>query len=146
MIMGWIRSMLGPFVVVLDFFSAHPELLTAILVLWMLIYAAGLIQLKLIERRTVRLVVDRSQRLVAANPQISLADLRAKLLPLWLEEMKNWNFLFIPHKFDFWPVPVTPKNLQVKLPLSPEWLLKVLNTNGIILPGAAPNVAIDRSK
>jgi hypothetical protein len=138
--------MLGPFVVIMDFFAAHPEFLTAILALWMLFYAAGLIQLKLIERRTARLVIDRSLRLVAANPQISLADLRANILPAWLDEINKWNFLFIPHKFDFWPVPVTPKNVQVKLPLSPEWLAKVLNTNGIILPGAALEASINPSK
>jgi hypothetical protein len=135
MIMSWIRSMLGPFVVIMDFFSAHPEILTAILTLWMALYVAGRIQLKLIEQRTVRLVVDRSRRLVAANPQISLADLRAYIVPVWLEEIVKWNILFIPHKFDFWPVPVTPKNVQVKLPLSPEWLTNVLKTNGIILSG-----------
>ena len=135
MIMSWIRSMLGPFVVIMDFFSAHPEILTAILTLWMALYVAGRIQLKLIEQRTVRLVVDRSRRLVAANPQISLADLRAYIVPVWLEEVVKWNILFIPHKFDFWPVPVTPKNVQVKLPLSPEWLTNVLKTNGIILSG-----------
>ena len=133
--MSWIRSMLGPFVVIMDFFSAHPEILTAILTLWMALYVAGRIQLKLIEQRTVRLVVDRSRRLVAANPQISLADLRAYIVPVWLEEIVKWNILFIPHKFDFWPVPVTPKNVQVKLPLSPEWLTNVLKTNGIILSG-----------
>ena len=135
MIMSWIRSMLGPFVVIMDFFSAHPEILTAILTLWMALYVAGRIQLKLIEQRTVRLVVDRSRRLVAANPQISLADLRAYIVPVWLEEIVKWNILFIPHTFDFWPVPVTPKNVQVKLPLSPEWLTNVLKTNGIILSG-----------
>jgi hypothetical protein len=136
MIIGWLRAMLGPLGVILDFFSAHYEILTVILSLWMLFYAAGHLQVKLIEKRTALLVVDWSQRLLAADPQISLADLHKRILSAWLEEFKNWKYYFVPHKFDFWPVPATSQNVQVKLPLSPEWVAKVLKKNGISLPSA----------
>jgi hypothetical protein len=135
MVMAWIRSSLGPFVVIMDFFAAHPEILTGILTFWMVFYAAGHYQMKAIERRTIRFVLERSRILVAANPQITLADLRARIIPPWLEEMKEWHFWFIPHKFDFYPVRVTPTTVQAKLPLSPEWLATVLMTNGIALVG-----------
>jgi hypothetical protein len=135
MIMGWIRSMLGPFGVIMDFFAAHPEILTGILALWMLLYAAGRIQLVLIQRRTERLVINRARRLVAENPLLTLAELREAFLPTWQEEVKKWNFLFVPHKFDFWPVPASPKNVLVKFPISPEWLAKALDTNGIKVQG-----------
>jgi hypothetical protein len=142
MIMGWIRSMLGPLAVIMDFFSAHPEILTAILAVWMLIYAIGRIQLALIQQKTARLVVELSRSLVAANPQVSLADLREQLLPPWLEELKTWKYLFIPHKYDFWPVPASVKNVQIKFPMPPDWLNRVLKTNGILLQGAPPAASI----
>lgn len=146
MVMEIIRSMLGPLVVILDFFSTHPEILTVILALWMVSYAAGHYQMKAIERKTIRFVVDRSRLIVAANPQTSLAELRARILPVWLEEIKQWNFKFIPHKFDFWPVPMTPENVQLKLPLSHEWLAKVIKSNGISLSGETIEVSAKNSK
>ena len=142
MIMAWIRGNLGPLAAITDFFAAHPEIMTAILALWMVFYAAGRIQVKLIERRTALLVVERSRRLLAVDPQLTLAELREKILPAWLEELKNWKYFFVPHKYDFWPVPATPKNVQVKLPLSTEWLAKILKANGILLPGAVADPSI----
>jgi hypothetical protein len=133
MVMAWIRTMLGPLSLILDFFKAHPELLTAILLAWLLVNAAGRIQLKIIEDRTILLVTTQSRRLIALYPAISLVDLREKLLPLWNEEVKNWRFLFIPHKFDIWPVSVTPENILLKLPLSSEWLAGVLIKDGIAI-------------
>jgi len=135
MIMAMIRSSLGPLVAIMDYFAAHPEILTAILTTWMIFYATGHYQMKAIERRTIRFVLERGQILVAANPQITLADFRERILPIWLEEMKEWHYWFIPHKFDFYPVRVTPKSVQAKLPLSPEWLARVLKINGITLAG-----------
>ncbi len=146
MIMTWIRGNLGPLAVIMDFFAAHPEILTAILALWMLIYAIGHIQVKMIESRTARLVIERCRLLMAADPQLSLAELREKILPAWLEEYKNWSFYFVPHKYDFWPVPATPKNVLVKLPLSNEWLARVLKRDGIILPSAVAEAPIKSAK
>ncbi len=146
MIMAWIRSMLGPFGVIMDFFAAHPEILTAILAVWMLLYVAGRIQLKLIEQRTAQLVIERTRRLIAADPAISFAALREKILPEWQEACQGWNYKFVPHKFEFWPVPATPKNVLVKLPLGPEWFATVLKTNGINLKDMPVEAATKRSK
>jgi len=140
--MAWIRSMLGPLVVVMDFFSAHPEILTGILTVWMGFYAAGHYQMKAIEKRTIRLVLERGRLLISADPQISLVDLRARILPIWLDEMKEWKYWFIPHKFDFYPVRVTPENVQAKLDMTQEWLATILKKNDIILAG----MVVDKTK
>jgi len=69
--MSWLRSTLGPFVAVLDYFSANPETLSLILLIWALIYFSGLLQLKRIESKTASLVLEHSLPLLQANPQLS---------------------------------------------------------------------------
>jgi hypothetical protein len=138
MFMSWIRSMLGPFNAVLDFFSAHPEALTAILVVWAAIYYAGYLQLKHIEAKTRRLVLEESRTRLQAQPGASARELFESVYPRWASEFKSWKYLYIPHRWELWPVRPTETNVRVKLSLSPDWVADLLAKNGITVATAEP--------
>ena len=133
MFMAWIRSMLGPFTAVLDYFYIYPERLSLILLAWGLVYFTGLLQLKRIEAKTAALVLHHSRPLLQADPQLSAADLYQRLYPLWSAELKNWKYVFIPHKHDLWPVRVTLEHVLEKIPFSSDWISKILARDGILV-------------
>ncbi len=141
MIISWVRTMLGPLSAILDWFSAHPGLITGILVVWLVLYVAGRIQLSRIRQRSAALVVAQSQHELAFDPSISLAVLRDRLLAQWQAEYAGWRFWFVPHKYEFWPVKATPRNVLVKMPFSPEWLHEVLTKAGVAHPEPPPPLA-----
>jgi hypothetical protein len=132
MFLSWIRSMLGPFTVVLDYFAANPDRLSILLALWALVYFTGLVQLKRIESKTVSLVLQLSRPLIEANPNFTSEDLYQHIYPIWIEELKNWKYLYIPHKHDLWPVSVSLEHIQAKILFSPEWISKTLAKNGAL--------------
>jgi hypothetical protein len=119
--------MLGPFTVVLDFLTAHPLLTSAILATWGIIYYAGRVQLKIIEAKTIKLIVSHCRILLVKDSGISATDLYSKIFPIWVQELKTWQYLFIPNKYDLWPVPVTVENVLVKIPISPRWISAILD-------------------
>ena len=139
MIISWVRTMLGPLLsTILDWFAAHPGIITAVIVVWMVFYLAGRIQLWRIRLRSVALVVEQSQRELAFDPSMSLAALQEKLLARWQAEFSGWRYWFVPNKYDFWPVKATPKNVLVKMPFTPEWLHAVLTKANITHPAPPP--------
>jgi hypothetical protein len=125
--------MLGPFAAVLDYFSANPETLSLILLIWAVIYFLGLVQLKRIESKTTSLVLEHSLPLLQAEPELTPVDLYERIYPVWITELKGWKYLFIPHKHDLWPVSVTLEHVLAKIPFSSEWISKILTKNGIEL-------------
>lgn len=131
MLIGWIRAMLGPFNAVLDYFSAHPEALTALLAIWAGVYYIGYLQLKRIEAKTRTLVLKESRLRLQARPGASAQELFEAIYPLWVAEFQGWRFLYIPHRWDLWPVRPTEKNVTAKLALNPEWVADLLAKNGI---------------
>jgi hypothetical protein len=131
MFMTWLRSMLGPFTIVLDYFSAHPGTLTLILGTWASVYFAGLMQLKYIESKTTSLVLENSRHMLTKDPNLTPTDLYKQIYPIWVAEMKNWRVLFIPHENDLWPVSVTKEHILTKLHFSPDWISKTLEKDGI---------------
>jgi hypothetical protein len=131
MIMESIRSALGPLVVVLDFFAENPNLFLGLMIMWMGVYLAGKIQLVQIESRSVDLLVRYARARAGKDLPASAEQLQREFLPVWREEQANWRRWFIPHRYDFWPVPATPENLITRIPLSPEWVHRKLAVNGI---------------
>jgi len=146
MIISWVRTMLGPLSAILDWFSAHPGIITAVLVVWFALYIAGRIQLSRIRQRTAALVVEQSRHELAFDPSISLAALREKLLARWQAEFAGWRYLFVPHKYEFWPVKATPGNVLVKMPFTPEWLHELLTKASVAHPEPPPPPAIPKIK
>jgi len=117
---------------VLDFMIHHSSSVTAILALWLGVFAAGRLQLRHIERKSVELVVEMGQEWIARRPHITARGLYKRIYPRWCEAVRGWAW-FVPHRLDLWPVPVSSETVQQKLPFSPEWIAEVLHQHGIRL-------------
>ena len=133
MFVAFIRSMLGSLGrPVLDFMIHHSSSVTAILALWLGVFAAGRLQLRHIERKSMELVVEMGQELIARKPHITARGLYKRIYPRWCEAVRGWAW-FVPHRLDLWPVPVRPETVQQKFPFSPQWITEVLRQHGIRL-------------
>lgn len=127
-----IRSFLGPFVVILDFFSTRPEWLAVIFGAYLLMYAAGKLQLKDIKQRTHRLIEERCKKWLAERPETSDEQLFKYFYPIWENELSKLRYLFILNRHDLWPVSVTPQHILEKIPLSADYLRKYLHNPALL--------------
>lgn len=133
MFLEFIRSMLGSFGrPMLDFILNNPSFITGILAVWLSVFVAGRLQLRRIERKSVELVVEMGQELIAQKPHITARGLYKRIYPRWCEAVRGWAW-FIPHRLDLWPVPVKPETVQQKLPFSSQWIAHVLRQHNITL-------------
>ena len=146
MFLAFIRSMLGSLGrPVLDFMINHPSFVTGILAVWLGVFVAGRLQLRHIERKSVELVVEMGQELVARKPRITARGLYKRIYPRWCEAVRRWAW-FVPHRLDLWPVPVRPETVQQKLPFSPHWIAEALRQHGIQLEENGSNTKAGRGR
>jgi hypothetical protein len=133
MLLQFIRSMLGPvFGPVLDFILENPAPVASFLAVWLIIYAAGRLQLRHIERQTERLVTEAAQEIVVDKPHITSRGLYKRIYVDWSQQVRQWGW-FVPHRLDLWPVPARSETVQHKFGFSPEWIAAVLDKHGIRL-------------
>jgi hypothetical protein len=143
MLLAFIRSMLGSLGgPVLDFMLDNPAPVTGLLAVWLGVFVAGRLQLRHIERKSVELVVEIGQELIAARPHITAKGLYRRIYPQWSQSLRKWGW-FVPHRLDLWPVPVRPETIQQKLPFSPQWVAEVLRQQGIRLEENGSNTKTD---
>lgn len=132
MIVEFVKGMLGSLSPVLDFMLNNPTITSAILLVWLAIYAAGRVQLWKIEQKTKELVLQISREHIARKPQITSKVLYKNIYPSWSEAVPEWGW-FVPHRLDLWPAPVTPENVASKLSFSPQWIANFLCKQSICL-------------
>jgi hypothetical protein len=129
----YLKSLLGGWgSAVLDFMLNQPSVVAALLLVWFGIFVAGRLQLRRIEQKSAQLVVTTARELLAAQPQLTLQGLYEQIYEPWRAMVSTWA-LFIPHRLDLWPVPVTAETVQQKRVFSPQWLAEVLHRHGLIL-------------
>lgn len=129
----YLKSLLGGWgSAILDFMLDQPSVIAALLLIWFGIYGAGRLQLRRIEQKSAEFVVTTARVLLAAQPHLTIEDLYQQVYDPWRLAVSKWA-LFIPHRLDLWPVPVTAENVQQKLAFSPGWLAEVLRRHGFIL-------------
>ena len=127
MVREMVAQMLGGYGnALLVFVTSNPALLALALVAWFGVIFAGNLQLRRVERETVRFVVRESAGLVAANPTITARQLHEALYPVWVAELGRWAW-YVPHRWELWPVPARPETVQRHFEFSPKWLRRVLN-------------------
>jgi hypothetical protein len=124
---------------VLDFMRSQPAVVAAVLLVWLGIFAAGQIQLRRIERKSIGLVVRMAQELMAAQPGLTLPALYEQVYAEWRERVGGWA-LFVPHRLELWPAPVTAETVQQKLAISPKWLAEVLQQHGLMIEESVSEV------
>jgi hypothetical protein len=129
-----LRSFLGPFAWILDYFSTRTEWITAFFSLYLVTYGLGMLQLSGIRKRTHSLIEEQGNKWLLLHPEATKQDLYDYFYPLWEAELRKWRYLFIPNKNDLWPVSVTPQHVNAKLKLTPESVHQHLVEAGPIQP------------
>jgi hypothetical protein len=128
----YLKSMVGSWGgAVLDFMHKQPSAVAAVLMVWLVILAAGKLQLRRIEQKSVELAVATAQELLVSQPHLTLERLYDEVYARWRAAVSKWA-LFVPHRLELWPVPATVETVQQKLAFSPEWLAEVLRQQGLV--------------
>ncbi len=122
MINRMISEMLGPFVVILQFTRTRTGLITIIFGSYLLVYGLGILQIKEIKKKTHQLIEEKYKEWKFSDPGLSKKKLFERFLPLWETELKKMPYLYIMNKHDLWPVRIKPKNVLIKIPLSPKYI------------------------
>ncbi|MEJ2012686.1 MAG: hypothetical protein P8X64_10770 [Anaerolineales bacterium] len=102
---------------------------------WLAMIGASKLQLKWLKDRTAELALNSARAVLEKEPQIQVTKLYDRLSPVWTDMVRKTAF-FIPHRWEIWPVPATPKRVAERLDFSPEWLGEYLWENGIEVRGA----------
>jgi hypothetical protein len=141
-----LRSLLGPFVVILDFFILNPEILGIIISLYLITLGLGRLQIKRITSRTVELIIEKCSAWLKETPTLTGKQLFDRFYPVWVEGLKKFRFPLIMNKHDLWAVTVTPEHVLIKLPLSPEYINQTLINAGVIKEGSQMPATKRKSK
>jgi hypothetical protein len=104
---------------------------------WLVIIGASKLQLKWIKDRTESLMLTTASGLLEVNPRLPVDKLFDQVYPIW-SEMVRKTALFIPHRWEVWPVPATPERVAGRLDFTPEWLGQHLLANGVEVHGVKP--------
>ncbi|MBE7556006.1 MAG: hypothetical protein HS126_33545 [Anaerolineales bacterium] len=129
----YLKSLLGGWgSAILDFMLDQPSVVAGLLLVWFAIFVAGRLQLRRIEQKSAELVVTMARELLVTQPDLTPEGLYEQVYEPWRARVSQWA-LFIPHRLDLWPVPVTAKTVQQKLAFSPDWLVEVLRRHGLLL-------------
>jgi hypothetical protein len=103
--------------------------------LWLSVFFLGKVQLKMIREKTEAWILTSSREILKKSGNITVEQLYKQLLPQWEQNVRG-TALFIPHRWEIWPVPATPRFVKKRINFTPEWLGGFLWANGIKLPGA----------
>ena len=104
---------------------------------WLIIIGASKLQLKWIKDRTESLMLTTASGLLEVNPRLPVDKLFDQVYPVW-SDMVRKTALFIPHRWEVWPVPATPERVAGRLDFTPEWLGQHLLANGVEVRGVKP--------
>lgn len=125
MFLGLLRTVLGPFAVILDWAEANPVPTGLMMFAWTAVWMSGRVQLARIERKTRELIASEAHRLREASPELDAEELLSRIYPLWCTQLPTWA-LFIPHRLELWPVPVSIERVKDRIGLSAQLVRDVL--------------------
>lgn len=132
MLLGLLRGMLGPLVVVLDWALANPAWVALPTFLWTIVWYWARMQLLRIEKQTDDLVLQVAREAMAQSPALDSGALYKRVYPIWARSVVGW-VPFVPNRLELWPVRPTPEAVAKKLSFSPEWIRSRLARHGIQL-------------
>lgn len=106
-----------------------PETSLIVFSVWLIVFLSGKMQLRLIEKISINFVLQKYEELISQNRKIRLGQFFNAISENWEPEVRR-KVLFVPHRFELWPMPASPKYLAKRLPFSENWVGKVLVENG----------------
>lgn len=115
----------------------NPYPVGGFLTLWMMLFLAGNWQLSRIKERTKAISLKEARRLLEHEPDIRVKQFYDQLKPDW-ERMVRSSALFIPHRWELWPMPASPHRVEQRIDFTPEWLGEFLWLNEVKMRGAKP--------
>ncbi len=95
--------------------------LTVVLGFWI----AGKYQLQKIEERTTIYVRENAKTPTGKQTQKSIEKFYEDIYPGWTKIVKE-TALFVPHRWELWPVRATPEHVKEHLDFTPEWIEQCL--------------------
>ncbi len=126
---GWGRA-------VLEWISANPAPAGIFLLVWIALVLSGKRQLGVIEARTGPLVVEGARKALEENPNLTPGQLYTQIYPHWCQ-MARRSALFIPHRWELWPLPASPSIIRDRIGFTPQWLAHHLAIHGILVDDAS---------
>lgn len=131
MFLGLLRTLLGPFAVILDWAEANPGLTGLVIFVWTAVWMSGRVQLARIERKTKELIASEADRLRELSPQLDAEELLSRVYPIWCTQLPTWA-LFIPHRLELWPVPVSIERVKDRIGFSLQLVRDVLEEVSVV--------------
>jgi len=92
---------------------------------WLIIFLLGKSQLRSIEKISASYIIQKYEELAAHNRKIRLGQFFSAISGDW-EKVVKGKVLFVPHRYELWPMPASPKYLAKRLPFTENWVGKVL--------------------
>lgn len=91
----------------IEWMLANPAIVGAALLIWMGLLFGGKVQFKRIESRTGSLVLEMARQYLEEDPLLRADQLYDRLYPQWCQMVRR-SALFIPHRWELWPLPANP--------------------------------------
>jgi hypothetical protein len=121
----------------IEWMLAHPLITGTGFLIWTVLLVAGKAQLRRIEARTLPLVFDESRQMLAEQPGLTAEELYDRLYPAWCRMVRRTAW-FVPHRWEIWPLPASPRIVRDRIGFTPHWVVQRLSEQGIHLRGSRP--------
>jgi len=122
-VLEWLLGSTGR--ALLNFIKANPLLFNTLAVIFLAALGLGHLQLWKIKKKSEEMLKNESLKILSENPDASADDIYQKILPGWRRSIRSWAS-FIPHRLEFFPVPVTEKNVLEKFDFNESWVREKL--------------------
>jgi hypothetical protein len=130
MIGSWGRAVIG-------WALNNPGIVSTFFAVWLALFATSNWQLNRIKSKTHKLVLKEAEKILEQKPNINIKDFYESLHPIWRGMVKD-SALFIPHRWELWPMPATPNRVQKRIDFTPEWLGEFLWMEEVKMNGVKP--------
>jgi hypothetical protein len=129
----------------IEWMLANPAIVGAALLMWIVTLLSGKAQLRRIKSRTGLLVLEMARQSLEEEPRPGVDQLYDRLYPQWCQMVRR-SALFIPHRWELWPLPATPSIVRGRIDFTPEWLDQYLRTFGFEVRSPGPQAKSPRGK
>lgn len=103
-----------------------------LLVLWYAIFLTGTFQFRALQKRTIKLVLEKAKEFNESGTALSCEEIFKAVYPEW-RVMVPRTAWFILSKSELRPISASPANVEQRLKFSPEWIKTILQKQGLMI-------------